>query len=98
MAQRAALPALSFAQPHVSPLRYLAPAPCVHYSASGRQHGGCGKLPVARSGAGGNMTMSVTLGIEQLPQLRVPEDYPRVMPSLLARTAEEHGPIFRRDW
>ena len=42
--------------------------------------------------------MSVTLGLDQLPRLAVPEDYPRLMPSLLARMAQEHGPIFRRDW
>src|SRR5262245_50188787 len=45
-----------------------------------------------------NETMSVTLRIEQLPELTVPADYPRVMPSLLARMAQERGPIFRRTW
>src|SRR5258708_6028687 len=81
----------------VARARYLAPAPCVHYSASGRRESGT--VVVARCRCGeGLTTMSVTLGINQLPRLAVPEDYPRVMPSLLARMAQGHGPIFRRDW
>ena len=36
--------------------------------------------------------------IDQLPLIRVPEDYPFVMPWYLAQVAMEHGPIFRIDW
>jgi cytochrome P450 len=40
--------------------------------------------------------MSATLN--DLPTIAVPDTYALEMPSLLARLAGEHGPIFKRDW
>lgn len=40
--------------------------------------------------------MSATLA--DLPTIAVPDSYPLEMPSLLARMAAEHGPIFKREW
>src|SRR5262249_9065251 len=94
--------------------RYPAPLPCVDYTADRRGLAGArgavntvlANLSNAQQERAGQAkqtaqegAMSVTLGIEQLPQPWIdPEAYPRVMPSLLARMAVLHGPIFRRQW
>ena len=33
---------------------------------------------------------------DKIPVIQLPEDYPDVLPSFLARMAMQHGPIFRR--
>ena len=36
--------------------------------------------------------------IDDLPEVWAPDDYPRTMPSFLAASAQQHGPIFRVRW
>lgn len=44
------------------------------------------------------MIAHMTTAFSNLPAIDIPESYPMEMPQFLARMAEQHGPIFKREW